>query len=104
HGLGLGCVGPACDTANVHPMSALFAVTGSKAIATTPLPVPKIATPTPTPAEPTSMTTSTASAGGWTVQPAALAGTNDNSLGAIAASSPSDIRPPANSLPATPNT
>src|SRR5215467_13525456 len=103
HGLGLGCVGHACDTANVHPMSALFAVTGSKAIATTPLPVPKIATPTPTPAEPTSMTTSTASAGGWTVQPAALAGTNDNSLGAIAGSSPSDIWAAGNFLPDTAN-
>src|SRR5215468_4266445 len=40
HGFGLGCIGHACDTANVHPISALFAVTGSKAIATRPLAIP----------------------------------------------------------------
>jgi len=91
HGFGLGCLGHACDTAHVHPMSALFAVTGSKAIATRPLAIPKIATPTPTPKEPTSMTKSTASAGGWTVQRTALYGTNDNSVGAIAGSSPTDV-------------
>jgi Phosphoesterase family len=103
HGFGLGCIGHACDTANVHPMSALFADTGSTAIATTPLPEPKIATPTPTPTEPTSMTTFTTSAGGWTVQPTALAGTNDNSLGAIAGSSPSDVWAAGDFLPDTPH-
>jgi Phosphoesterase family len=101
HGLGLGCVGHACDTAHVHPMPALFAVTGAKAIATRPLPVPDFATPTPTPIEPTSMTKSTASAGGWTVQRTALAGTNDNSLGAVAGSSPSDVWAAGNFLPDT---
>src|SRR6516164_7156319 len=101
HTFGLGCIGHACDTANVHPMSALFAVTGSTAIATKPLPVPKIATPSPTPTEPTSMTNFTTSAGGWTVQQAATAGTNDNSLGAIAGSSPSDIWAAGNFLPDT---
>jgi Phosphoesterase family len=101
HGFGLGCAGHACDTANVHPMTALFAVTGSRAIATRPLPVPQIATPTPTPTEPTSMTKSAASAGGWTVQRTALAGTNDNSLGAIAGSSPSDVWAVGDFLPDT---
>ena len=101
HGFGLGCIGHACDTAYVHPMSALFADTRSTAIATTPLPEPKIATPTPTPTEPTSMTTFTTSAGGWTVQPTALAGTNDNSLGAIAGSSPSDVWAADDFLPDT---
>jgi phosphoesterase family protein len=101
HGFGLGCVGHTCDTANVHPMPALLAVTGSKAIATRPLPVPDFPTPSPTPTEPTSMTKSTASAGGWTVQRTALAGTNDNSLGAIAGSSPSDVWAVGDFLPDT---
>src|SRR5262249_13854099 len=103
HGFGLGCIGHACDTANVHPMSALFAVTGSTAIATTPLPEPGIPTPTPTPTptEPTSLTTGTARAGGWTVQRTALAGTNDTSVGAIAGSSPSDVWAAGDFLPDT---
>ena len=98
---GLGCLQHTCDTAHVHPLSALFAVTGSKAIATKPLPVPRFATPTPTPIEPTSMTTSTKSAGGWTVQRAGLLGTSDNSVGAVAGSSPKDVWAVGDFLPDT---
>ena len=98
---GLGCLQHTCDTAHVHPLSALFAVTSSKAMATKPLPVPRFATPTPTPIEPTSMTTSTKSAGGWTVQRAGLLGTSDNSVGAVAGSSPKDVWAVGDFLPDT---
>jgi hypothetical protein len=90
--LGLGCLQFTCDTRHVKPLALLFAITGSRAIATTPL--PELAWPTPTPGdppEPTSMTTAAPSAGGWTVQKAQLLGTSDNSVGAIAGSSPSDV-------------
>jgi hypothetical protein len=92
HIFGLGCLQHTCDTKNVHPLTSLFAVTGSKAIATKQL--PQLTWPTPTPSQPTeklSLTPSTASAGGWTVQKAQLLGTSDNSLGAVAGSSPTDV-------------
>jgi hypothetical protein len=99
--LGVPCLQFSCDTANVKPLAPLFAVTGSAAVATRTLPVPDIATPTPTPAEPASLTTTTPSAGGWHVVPSTLLGTNDNSLGAVAASSPSDVWAVGNFLPDT---
>lgn len=99
HALGVGCLAHTCDTKNVQPLAPLFAVTGSQAIATRPLPVPSYATPTPTPAEPVSETKSTPSAGGWTVQPAQLLGTSDNSVGAVAGSSPRDVWAVGNFLP-----
>ncbi|HEX4256752.1 MAG TPA: hypothetical protein VH089_16790, partial [Streptosporangiaceae bacterium] len=99
HALGIGCLANTCDTKNVQPLAPLFAVTGSKAIATRPLPVPFYATPSPTPAEPVSETKSTPSAGGWTVQPAQLLGAADNSVGAIAGSSPRDVWAVGNFLP-----
>jgi hypothetical protein len=92
HGFGLGCLQFTCDTKNVQPLSAMFQVTGSAAIATTTL--PELTWPTPTPGdppEPTSMSTSTPSSGGWSVQSTQLLGTSDNSLGPIAGSSPTDI-------------
>ncbi len=92
HTFGLGCLQFTCDTKHVKPLTPLFAVTGSKAIATKPL--PELNWPTPTlslPKEPTSSTKSTPSVGGWTVQKAQLLGTSDNSVGAIAGSSPTDV-------------
>jgi hypothetical protein len=89
--LGLPCLQFTCDTANVQPMLPLFAVTGSPAIATKALTPPNYPTPTPTPNEPVSTTTQTPSAGGWTVQAAQLLGKSDNSLGGVAASSPTDV-------------
>jgi hypothetical protein len=103
HAFGLGCLEFTCDTAQVQPMSPLFAVTGSAAVATSPLPVPDYPTPTPTPSEPVSSTTNTPSAGGWKVQPAPILGTNDNSLGAVAGSSPHDVWAVGNFLPDTDN-
>ncbi len=92
HAFGLGCLQFTCDTKHVQPLTPLFAVTGSKAIATKPLPELNWPTPTPSmPKEPVSSTKSTPSAGGWTVQRAQLLGTSDNSVGAIAGSSPSDV-------------
>jgi hypothetical protein len=81
---GLGCLGFACDQANVKPMSGLFANTGSPAIATNPLPEPSFPTPTPSPVEPVGQTYKTPSSGGWTVLKSPRYGTSDNSLGAIA--------------------
>jgi hypothetical protein len=92
HALSLPCLNDACDTANVLPMSSLLAVTGSRAIATTVQAQRNWPTPTPSqPAESLSYTPPAPGAGGWTVQPAQLLGTNDNSLGAIAGSSPADV-------------
>jgi len=89
---GLGCLQFTCDTKHVTPLSDLLAVTGSKAIATKVLPELNWPTPTPSqPKEPRSYTTDTSSAAGWTVQKAQLLGTGDNSVGAIAGSSPTDV-------------
>ncbi len=100
---GLPCLQLTCDTANVQPVLPLFAVTGSKAIATTMLTPPFYPTSSPTPDnEPVSMTHSTASSGGWTVQQAQRLGSSDNSLGAVAASSPNDVWAVGNFLPDTP--
>ncbi|HYB17068.1 MAG TPA: hypothetical protein VEF71_16550 [Streptosporangiaceae bacterium] len=76
----------------MKPLTELFAITGSKAIATKVLPERNWPTPTPgVPAEPASSTRATPSAGGWTVDEAQLLGTSDNSVGAIAGSPPSDV-------------
>ena len=99
---GLPCLQFSCDTANVQPLLPLFTVTGSKAIATAPLTPPFYPTPSPTPTnEPLSLTHSTASAGGWTVQQTQRFGGSDNSLGAVAASSPNDVWAVGNFLPDT---
>jgi hypothetical protein len=100
---GLGCLAFTCDTANVTPMTPLFTVTGSAAVATNTLPVPDFPTPTPTVTEPVTYTTLTPRSGGWSVVPSPLLGTNDNSLGAVAASSPNDIWAVGNFLPDTAN-
>ena len=92
HAFGLGCLQFTCDTKHVKPLTPLFAVTGSEAIATRPLPELSWPTPTPSmPKEPVSSTKSTPSAGGWTVQKAQLLGTSDNSVGGVAGSSPTDV-------------
>jgi Phosphoesterase family len=88
---GLRCLQFTCDTSEVQPMLPLFSVTGAPAIATTALVPPDYPTPTPTPNEPLSTTTQTPSSGGWTVQQAELLGKSDNSLGGVAASSPTDV-------------
>jgi hypothetical protein len=92
HNFGLGCLQFTCDTKHVKPLTSMFAVTGARAIATTARPERTWPTPTPGgPKEPTSATTATPSAGGWTVQKTQLLGTSDNSVGAIASSSPTDV-------------
>jgi hypothetical protein len=92
HNFGLGCLQFTCDTKHVKPVTPMFAITGTKDIATTPLPEKNWPTPTPgDPREPTSQTKAAPSAGGWTVQKTQLLGTSDNSVGAIAGSSPKDI-------------
>jgi hypothetical protein len=89
---GLGCLNFACDSKNVTPLSDLLAVTGSKPVATTVQPQLTWTTPTPSqPTEPLSYTTNTPSAAGWTVSPTQRLGASDNSTGAIAGSSPTDI-------------
>jgi hypothetical protein len=99
---GLPCLQFTCDTANVQPMLPLFAVTGSRPIGTIALAPPFYPTPSPTPTnEPLSMTHSTASGGGWTVQQTQRLGSSDNSLGGVAASSPNDVWAVGNFLPDT---
>jgi hypothetical protein len=93
HAFGLGCLKFTCDAKHVIPLGKLFAVTGSKAIATTVL--PELNWPTPTPSQPkeplSESPESPPTSGGWSVQQAQLLGTNDNSGGAIAGSSPDDV-------------
>jgi hypothetical protein len=96
---GLGCLQNTCDTATVKPISPLLAVTGAPAAAFRPLTVPSIATPTPTPDEPVSAVADTPSSAGWTVQPAPMLGTGDNTYGAVAAVSPKDVWAVGNYLP-----
>jgi hypothetical protein len=100
---GLSCLRLTCDTPNVQPYSSLFATTGSAAIATKPQPQLTWPTPTPTPVEPTSIQAGGQKGGGWTVNDVQLYGTGDNSVGAIAGSSPSDIWAVGNYLPDTAN-
>jgi hypothetical protein len=101
--LGVGCLQATCDSANVKPLAPLFAVTGSSAVHTTALAVPNFPTPSPTPVEPVSFTTHTNSTANWTVVPAPLLGTNDNSLGAVAGSGADDIWAVGNFLPDSPS-
>jgi hypothetical protein len=90
--LGLPCLNFTCDTQNVKPLSPLLAIAGSPAIATAIQPQLTWPTPTPSqPPEPLSVTPPKHGAGGWSVDQAQLLGTDDNSLGAIAGSSPSDV-------------
>jgi hypothetical protein len=100
---GLGCLANTCDTANVKPLSRLFAVTGSTAVATTALTPALPPTPTPTPTETATQTSLTPSSCGWTVQKAGALGTNDNSLGAVAMASPTDAWAVGNFLPDDPS-
>jgi hypothetical protein len=99
---GLGCLELTCDTADVKPMTALFAVSGSNVVPTSGLAVPNFPTPSPAPLEPSSATTLTPSAAGWHVVAAPLFGTNDNSLGSVSGSAPDDVWAVGNFLPDTP--
>jgi phospholipase C len=87
---GLGCLAHSCD-AQVTPMSRLFAVTGSPAARYRPVPEPDLPAPAPTPVEPVLATTDTTSSGGWSVVPTVRLGTGDNSFGAVAAVSATDV-------------
>src|SRR5215472_12851420 len=62
---GVPCLQHSCSAT---PMTPLFAVTGSAAMAFKPRPMPNLAALSPTPKEPVRYTTSTSSRGGWTVQ------------------------------------
>ncbi len=99
---GLACLQNTCDTAKVKPLTPLFAVTGSAASAFKPLAVPEIAAPSPAPTEPVRYTTDRSASGGWAVQPAPALGAGDNTYGAVAAISPSDVWAVGNFLPDTP--
>jgi hypothetical protein len=101
HNFGVGCLQFTCDTKNVVPITPMFAVTGSAAIATKPLAEATWPTPTPGVTEPTSQSATTAHSGGWTVDKVQLYGTSDNSTGAIAGSSPGDIWAVGDFLPDT---
>ncbi|HEX4657680.1 MAG TPA: alkaline phosphatase family protein [Streptosporangiaceae bacterium] len=96
---GLPCLQNTCDTANVKPMTPLLAVTGSAASAFQPLAVPDIPALSPTANEPVSYVTDRSASGGWAVQPAPALGAADNTYGAVAAVSPSDVWAAGNFLP-----
>lgn len=97
---GVPCLANACTAT---PLTPLFTVTGSAAQRYTPVPVPDIATPSPTPVEPVGSTGITASRAGWTVVPAPVLGSGNNSLGAVAGSGPHDVWAVGNFLPDTAN-
>jgi len=84
--LGLGCLQHTCDTSNVTSMTPLFQVTGSAAIATSTLPIPKMPTPTPTRPEPIGKERFLGSSGGWSAWQGPTRGSDDNSLGGISGS------------------
>jgi Phosphoesterase family len=98
---GLPCLRHTCDTAHVKPLTPLLAVTGSAARAFKPLPVPTIATPTPAVTEPVTYSRGGQAGAGWTVRAAPVLGTNDNSYGAVAAASATDLWAAGNFLPDT---
>jgi hypothetical protein len=95
---GVGCLANSCSAA---PMNQLFTLTGSAAQAFAPLAQASWPTPTPTPKEKQTYTTLTPSSGGWSVVNSPLLGTNDNSLGAVAASAPNDVWALGNFVPDT---
>ncbi|MEZ0094771.1 alkaline phosphatase family protein [Streptacidiphilus sp. EB129] len=97
---GVDCLQHSCDPAT-RPMSALLAVSGAAAQPFHALPVPGYPTPTPVPAEPLSRSTDSGSSDGWTVQSTPVLGSADNSFGAVAAVSPSDVWAVGNYLPDT---
>ena len=96
---GLPCLQNSCTAT---PMTPLFAVTGSAAAAYKPAKVPNIAALSPTPNEPVNYTPQTGSGGGWTLQHAPMLGTGDNTYGAVAAVSPTDVWTVGNFLPDAP--
>jgi Phosphoesterase family len=98
---GLGCLAHSCDAA-VTPISPLLAVTGAPATPVKAVPVPDLPTPPPTLSEPVGTTTDTTSSGGWTLTPTVKLGTNDNTFGAVAAVSGSDVWTVGDYLPDTP--
>jgi len=97
---GVPCLQHSCD-ATTKPMTPLFAVKGSAAKAFRARPMPNLPALSPTPKEAVGFTTDTSSGAGWTVQRAPLLGTNDNSLGAVAAVSSHDVWAVGNFLPDT---
>ena len=97
--IGLHCLQNSCTAT---PMTPLFAVTGSAAQALKPLRMPRIAAPSPTPKEPVSYTPERASGSGWALQPAPTLGKGDNTYGAVAAVSRSDVWTAGNFLPDAP--
>jgi hypothetical protein len=101
-GFGLGCLANTCDTSNVKPLAPLFAQGTSQPVGTTPVTPPTFATPSPLPDEPTTFTTHAESSAGWSVVPAAMLGTNDNSLGGVAASAADDVWAVGNFVPDAP--
>ena len=100
---GLGCLHNTCDTANVHPLAPLFAVTGSSPLATAVQPLPKLPTPTPSPVEPIGTTSTTATQNGWSLIKSPMLGSGDNSFGAASAAAPGDVWAVGNFLPDDPN-
>jgi hypothetical protein len=100
---GLACLKNTCDTANVHAMAPLFAITGSTPLATVERPLPSLPTPTPSPVETNGMTSATASQNGWTVLTSPMRGSADNSFGWVSAANPSDVWAVGNFLPDDPN-
>jgi hypothetical protein len=93
---GLPCLQNACTAT---PMTPLFTVTGSAANAYKPVRVPNIAALSPTPNEPVNYTPQTGAGGGWTLQHAPMLGKADNTYGAVAAVSPTDVWTVGNFLP-----
>jgi hypothetical protein len=100
---GLGCLQHTCDTADVHPMGPLFAITGSSPLATAEQPLPDLPTPTPTPVETNGTASTTATQNGWTVIQSPMLGSGDNSFGSISAATPNNVWTVGNFLPDDPS-
>ena len=99
----LGCLAATCDTRAVHPMTPLLLPAGTRATPTRALAAPEYDTATPAPPEPVAVSEIPGSSDGWSVAPAPKLGTADNSFGALASPSPTDVWTVGNYLPDQPS-
>jgi hypothetical protein len=90
---GVGCLQLACDPRNGPVMAPLFGGTSASASAHPAAPAAAAAKAAPRPASPAS------AAADWTQVPSPNIGSQDNSLGAVSAATPSDIWAVGNYLP-----
>jgi hypothetical protein len=98
HAFGLGCLAATCDTANIKPLTSLFAVKPGAAAAPVPASLLRTAVPNLTERGSAGATTPTASTtpgapahGKWVTVPSPNLSTNDNNLAAVSAGAANNV-------------